>query len=203
MRRLVLLMVLVGSVLPAEAQAIKRRHLVTRLGFGAGIATVNRTPDSLAVGATACGSLAFGFGYATGNRWSFGFLFDRIGADQPAPAAERIRFTTYQVEVAYRPWIGDRSAVELSLALGPMVMALKPYDANLPLVSNRGSTRLSVRYLRMLTGTIAVFGELAQNWSGPGNVVDYEGRALLNSAGEPLLLAWNSQRINAGLAMRF
>lgn len=184
------------------AQSIGPKRLVTSLGGGAGALHLSRTIDDLAFGPEAAGSLTFRFAYAASRRISFGIHYDRIGTDATPSGIDRVRFTTYLAEVTYRPWQNERTALELYVALGPSVMSMRARALDLPLRAQNTSAAVGVRTTHMLSGTMGLFIALDHGGSQEMLVKDYDGNTIEHD-GAPLRLGWNSQRLNAGLLIRF
>jgi len=188
---------------PSVGQAVQRKHLITSLGGGGGFTSIHNTTDSLAGSGIATGSVTFSFAYALGDRWSIGVHYDRIGSDNAGSSIALMRFTTYMLEGTYRPWVGQRAAIETRLAIGPSVMALQSFDRALPLKATNNAAALGIRYLRLFSGGVGAFIGLEHTASNGVSVTDYEGHPIANAANEQLQLDWNSQRLNAGLFVRF
>lgn len=187
----------------ASGQALHRKQLITCLGAGAGLITVDHTADSISTSNTTSSSITFRFAYALSDRWSLGLHYDRIGTDRAGGATELLRFTTYLVEGTYRPWIGDRAALEVNLAVGPSVLALRPFSQNLPLrgYSNAGS--IGVRFFHRFGSTLGLFVSVDHSAANGMTVTDYNGDAIENAKGDRMKLDWNSQRVNAGVVAVF
>lgn len=185
-----------------HAQSIGPKRLVTSLGGGAGALRLTRTAEELAFGPDAAGSMTFRFAYAASRRISFGIHYDRIGTDATPSGIDRVRFTTYLAEVTYRPWQNARTALELYVALGPSVMSMRVRALDLPLRAQNTSAAVGVRTLHMLSGTMGLFLALDHGGSQEMIVQDYNGHTIEHD-GAPLRLGWNSQRLNAGLLIRF
>ncbi len=185
------------------AQAIQRKHLVTTFGGGGGFTAMDTSIDSLDAQRAETGSVRLAFAYAITDRWSLGAHYDRIGTDRTSSATELLRFTTYMIEGTYRPWIGQQGAVEVQLAFGPSLMALKPWGQGLPLKTQSTAIALGVRYLHMISGTIGAFVALDHTASRSSNITDYNGQPIIDAENNAMRLDWNSQRVNAGIVVRF
>lgn len=186
-----------------DAQAIQRKQLVTTFGGGGGFTTMNTSIDSLGTRGAETGSVRLAFAYAITARWSVGVHYDRIGTDRTSSATELLRFTTYLIEGSYRLWIGEHGALEVQLGLGPSLMALKPWNQGLPLKTQSTAIALGVRYMHMISGTIGAFASLDHSASRSANITDYNGQPVRDAQNEAMELDWNSQRVNAGLVVRF
>lgn len=187
----------------ASGQAVHRKQLITSLGAGAGLITVDNTADTISTSNTTASSITFRFAYALSDRWSLGLHYDRIGTDRAGGATELLRFTTYLVEGTYRPWIGENAALEVNLAVGPSVMALRPFSQNLPLRGFTNAASIGVRYLHRIGSTLGAFVSLDHSAANGLTVTDYNGDAIKNANGDPIKLDWNSQRVNAGAVVVF
>lgn len=193
---------LLAAVL-ASGQAVHRKQLITCLGAGAGLITVDHTADTLSTSNAAAGSITFRFAYALSDRWSLGLHYDRIGTDRAGGATELLRFTTYLVEGTYRPWIGERAAMELNLAVGPSVMALRTFSQSLPLRGTANAVSLGARYVHRIGSTLGAFVSVDHAAANGTTITDYNGDAIENANGDPIKLDWNSERLNAGLVLVF
>lgn len=200
--RLVASFILLVASCPLRAQCVGTKNLITSLGGGAGLLSVNRSPRDLVFGPEVAGSATFRFAYSASQRISFGIHYDRIGTDRTPANVDRVRFTTYMAEVCYRPWQNERSAIELYVALGPSIMSLRTNSADLPLRGQSTAGALGARYLHLLSKTIGVF--LALDHAGGREMVikDYDGNPI-EIGGDQVRLGWNSQRVNTGLLVRF
>ena|GEM_PF-781268 len=185
------------------AQALHRKQLITSLGAGPGLVTVDHTTDTITTSNTTAGSMTLRFAYALSDRWSIGVHYNRIGTDRAGKATELMRFTTYLLEGTYRPWIGDHAALEVNLAVGPTLMTLKPFSQNLPLRGRSNAVNIGVRYLHRFGSTLGAFVSLDHAAAAGLAVTDYNGDAITDAKGDPITLDWNSQRVNVGLAVVF
>lgn len=186
----------------AQAQYIGTKRLITSLGGGAGLLNVSGAAGDKAFGPDASGSATFRFGYAASQRISFGVHYDRIGTDRTPTSVDRVRFTTYMGEVCYRPWQGERAAVELSIAIGASIISMRTVDLDLPLRGQSATLALGVRYMHRVSGTVGLFVALDHAGSRDMPVTDYDGKPF-EQDGRPVSIDWNSQRLNAGLVIRF
>ncbi len=185
------------------AQSVHKGHLITSLGAGVGSLTVSNIPDSISTSHTTAGSVTFRFAYALSDRWSLGMHYDRIGTDRSGNTTDLLRFTAFLAQVTYRPWIGARAALETNIAVGPSLMALKPFSQDLPLRGQRSAINIGVRYLHMVGKTLGAFVSLDHVACAAMNVTDYNGDAIADKNGDRVVLDWNSQRFDAGLFVRF
>lgn len=201
--RSILLPIVLAVALSSPGQSIQRKQLITALGVGGGLTAIHNTADSLAGTGITTGSVTFGFAYALGDRWSIGIHYDRIGSDRTGNSIALMRFTTYMLEGSYRPWVGRHAAVEARVAFGPSVMALRPRGQALPLRAANNVVSLGIRYLHMITGGTGAFVSLEHAGSNGVSVTDFEGQRITNTLNEPLRLNWSSQRLNAGVYVRF
>lgn len=168
-----------------------------------GILGTSRTSEGLAFGPETAGSATFRFAYAVNRKLSFGAHYDRVGTDRTPEGMDRVRFTTYMVECAYRPWQSERSALELYAAIGPSLMSMRVLDRDLPLGGRNTAGALGARYLRFFGSTLGMFVALDHAGSVSMMVTDYEGTAIKDAEGRAVQLDWSSQRVNAGLLIRF
>lgn len=202
MRALCILLLLCGSGGTIAGQAVQRKHLLTSLGGGAGLVEMRGPVDSLRIARTECGVVHFGFAYALGDRWSLGFRYERIGTDRQSEPFDRVRFTSYLVQAAYRPWIGRRSAVELHLGLGPAIMALTPSKERLTIDARTGLVNIGGRFLHLFGGTVGAFIGVDHCYSGDA-ATSFQGNAITEANGDQALVSWKSDRITAGLLIRY
>ena len=205
MERRPIVLLLVGLVFIGEchAQAVQHRHLITTFGGGGGFTSMTTSIDSLGTHGAETGSVRFAFAYALSGKWSLGAHYDRIGSDRTSSAAELLRFTTYMIEGTYRPWTGPHATLELQLAMGPSLMALKPWHQGLPYKTQSAALALGIRYLHLFSGTLGAFVSLDYTASHSASVTDYDGQPIKDADNNALELAWNSERVNAGLVVRF
>lgn len=196
---LVLLVLL--SATSSRAQAVREKHLV--MSLGGGIGTVNLFSDRADIEVVGLGSGAVraAFGYATGRRWSLGMHYDRLGSTWHNGGLDRLHMTTYMIGIAYRPWVTERSVMELELALGISASSLFALDTRLPYTTSGGVMNVSYRYIGMLTSTIGAFVAIDHAASSSTELV-LEG-GLVNPNGDRSRIQWNSQRITSGLVVRF
>ena len=202
-RALLLPIAIAAMANTAPAQAVHRHHLLTSLGAGAGLITLSNTVDTISSSNTTAGSITFRFNYAIADRWSLGVHYDRIGTDRAGKAVELLRFTTYLLEGTYRPWIGERGALETSLAVGPAIMSLRPFDQSLPLRGRSNAACFSVRYLHRFGSTMGAFVSVEHTASNSMPVTDFNGDPIELANGQVLNLDWNGQRVNAGVVVVF
>lgn len=185
------------------AQAIHRKHLVMTFGGGAGITTMKSSIDSLGMRSAETGEVRFAVAYAISDKWSIGMHYDRIGTDRTSSAVELLRFTTYMIEGVYRPWIGEKAAIEVQLAFGPSLMAAKQWGQGLPMKCQSTALAVGARYLHMFSGTVGAFASVDHATSRSAHITDYNGQQITDAADNALKLDWSSQRISAGLVVRF
>ncbi|MBK6832522.1 MAG: hypothetical protein IPG92_18110 [Flavobacteriales bacterium] len=184
------------------AQALHRKQLITSLGAGPGLVTVDHTTDTITTSNTTAGSMTLRFAYALSDRWSIGVHYDRIGTDRAGKATELLRFTTYLLEERTDRG-SDRAALEVNLAVGPTLMTLKPFSQNLPLRGRSNAVNIGVRYLHRFGSTLGAFVAVDHAAAANMAVTDYNGDAITDAKGEPITLDWNSQRVNVGLGVVF
>jgi len=201
--RILPLVMAVWCAAACNAQGVQREQLVMTIGGGGGFTTLTSSIDSLGTGGAETGAVRFAVAYAITDKWSIGVHYDRIGTDRTSSATESLRFTTYMIEGVYRPWIGERGAVELQLAFGPSLMALKPWGQGLPMKAQSTALAFGARYLRMFSGTVGGFIGVDHAASRSANVTDYNGQQISDADNNALKIEWNSQRITAGLMVRF
>ncbi|MBK9176720.1 MAG: hypothetical protein IPM46_10385 [Flavobacteriales bacterium] len=197
------LLLAILSAQHCTAQVIGPKQLVTSLGGGVGVLRISRFTPGLSFGSEAAGSATFRFAYAVNGKLSFGAHYDRVGTDRTPEGMDRVRFTAYLLECAYRPWQSERSAVELYAALGPSLMSMRVRDRDLPLEGRSTAAALGARYLRFFGSTLGAFVAVDHAGSVNMTVTDYDGNALEDAEGRPIQLNWSSQRVNAGLVLRF
>lgn len=203
LRRSLILSSLLALPFGAPAQAVHRGQLVTSLGGGAGTVTLSGAADSLNTSNATCGSATFAFAYALSDSWSLGLRWDRIGSDLSDSSVELLRCTTYLLDGTYRPWSWTKGSVEFHAALGASILALKPWNARLPIRGQNSAGAIGIRYLHFFSATIAGFVALEHAGSRGVPLRDYDGNALLDPDGGEVLSNWNSQRLNVGLIARF
>jgi hypothetical protein len=185
-----------------SAQAVHAKNLVTSIGGGLAIATLDANTDSLDSDITGGGVVRFAFGYAIGDRWSLGVHYDRIGSDDLRTGLQYVRFTTYMLEATFRPAIGKNAALELHAAGGAGIMALTPETERLPLRMNSGVVTLGLRYIWLFSNTTGGFIGAEHSASGAGQIT-FNDHTLTDEHGVPLTASWTAQRITAGMIVRF
>lgn len=203
LRSILTTMLLFAFASGCVAQAIQRKHLVMTFGGRVGLTTVSSSIDSLGTRSAETGEVRFAVAYALSDKWSLGVHYDRIGTDRTSSAVELLRFTTYLVEGVYRPWIGEKAAIEVQFAFGPSLMAMKPWGQGLPFKCQSTAFAFGTRYLHMFSGTVGAFASVDHAASRSANITDYNGQQITDAADNALPLDWNSQRISAGLVVRF
>lgn len=184
----------------SRAQAVQHKHLLISASGGAGVmALVSDRVDLTTT--TACNAFRFSFAYALSDKWSLGVHYDRIGSNEPDGDLDRLHLTTYLLEGTYRPWIGDRAVVECTVGLGASAASLFPEGARLPYTASGGAFTLGVRYVHLLSNTVGLMVGSEHAMAGAGNVL-LEGDSV-NPDGSVSTLEWNSQRLTAGMVVRF
>lgn len=201
MWRIVLSCCLVLCTLLTSAQGVRRKHLVMSVGGGIGMMNLYSDRDDIAVQGLGGGALRAAFGYAISDRWSLGIHYDRIGSGWHNGALDRLHLTTYMLGIAYRPWIGDRYAVEAEFGFGSMNAALFPVESRLPYTTVGGVMNISLRYQYMYSRSIGVFIALDHAASSSEELVVDGG--LVNMDGTRTRIQWNSPRVTAGMLIRF
>lgn len=201
MLRPLLLIVLLAAVGQGQAQAVRRKHLVMSVGGGIGV--INAFSDRKDIEVVGLGSGVFraAFGFAVTDRWSLGLHFDRVGSTWHNGALDRLHFTTYLFGIAYRPWITERSAMELEFGFGPMRTSLFPNDTRLPYTTTGGAVSVGFRYIGMLSRTIGAFAAF-DHAASSSNELLLEG-GLVNPGGGRSRFQWNSPRVSFGMIVRF
>lgn len=182
-------------------QGVRRKQLMMSIGGGIGVMNLYSDRKDIAVQGLGSGILRAAFGYAITDRWSLGIHYDRIGSVWHNGALDRLHLTTYMLGLGYRPWVGDRSAVEFELGLGSMNAALFPVESRLPYTTTGSVLNLSVRYHYMYSNTIGLFTALDHAASSSNELVVEGG--LVNADGSKTRIQWNSPRITAGMVVRF
>lgn len=186
---------------PAAAQAVEPKHLVMTVGGGVGMLNMASDRADLADQGVESGALRFAFGYAFSRRWSLGIHYDRIGTAYHAGILEHMHVTTYLLEGTYRPWVGQRATVECTTGLGGSAVALFPYGARLPYTGSGTTLSVGLRYWHMLTYTMGFFAA-ADHAASSSNALVVNG-GTVDPDGTTTHVQWNSQRITAGLLVRF
>jgi len=194
-----LILILCATI--GHAQAIRAKHLVMSVGGGVGVLNVFSDRDDIEVVGLGSGAFRAAFGYAVGRRWSLGMHYDRVGSTWHNGGLDRLHMTTYMPGIAYRPWVSERSAMELELALGVSAGSLFALETRLPYTASGGVVNVSYRYIGMLSGTIGAFVALDHTASS-SDELRLEG-GLVNANGELSRIQWNSQRVTCGLVVRF
>lgn len=185
----------------ALAQAVERKHLMMTVGGGLGVLNMSSDRADLTDRTITSGALRFAFGYAIAPRWSLGVHYDRIGTAFHDGILEQLHVTTYMLEGSYRPWTGQHATVEFVLGLGVSAGALFPYGERLPYTSAGTVANIGVRYLHMVGHTLGFFGAMDHAASSSDEIVVNGGT--VNPDGSKTRVQWNSQRITAGLLIRF
>lgn len=199
-RTLLLSLLLSGSVV-CTGQALHRKHLTVSLGGGAGLWQVNSDRDDLTQDALESGAIRFAFGYAIADRWSLGIHYDRVGSARHDGLLARARATTYLIEGAYRPWSGQHAFLEINLGLGAHITALFPTTERLPYTATGSAGSLGIRYAHLLSGTVGLYLAADHAASSSDALTLNGGR--VNADGSTSIVQWNTQRITAGLMVRF
>jgi len=185
-----------------SAQAVHQKNLLITMGVGTGLVSLKSPTEVLQLDHGQCGAVRIAFGYAISDRWSLGMHYDRIGTtDHPGPV-QRFRLTTYMLEGSFRPIIRKRGTVELSAGIGPSLLALTPTNGRLPARSQHGMMAFGVRYVFVISGTIGAYlgGDIA---AGNEAGLAIEGAPVTDEQGNTVRTSWNSQRLGAGLVVRF
>jgi len=196
-----LLLLVIATIGSVQAQAVRRKHLLMSVGGGIGVLNVYSDRRDIAVEGLGSGAFRAAFGYAVADRWSLGVHYDRIGSAWHNGGLDRLHMTTYLLSIAYRPWVSDRSAVELEFAFGAMAASLFPNETRLPYTTTGGAAEFGVRYIGMMSGTIGAFVALDHATSSSNELV-LEG-GLVNPDGVKSRIQWNSPRLAAGMVVRF
>ena len=149
-----------------------------------------------------CAAVRFAFAYALTDHWSLGFHYDRLGTEGLTVITDKVRFTTYQLEAIWRPWIGENSSIETHAAFGVGLMALTPRRSNLPLRSDSGVLTFGGRYLLMFSNVIGSYVTLEHTVSGDGDLTEND-KVMIGTDLDPIQLNWNAQRVSAGMIVRF
>lgn len=185
------------------AQAVQHKHLLTGFGAGAGVLHMHGTPEGSLFDATdlPCGAVRFAFGYAFADRWSIGLHYDRVGSAEVAEHVDRVRLTTYQLEGAYRPWIGNKATLETHLALGVSLAALTPEGGRLPYRARTGVYTIGARYIHMFGEVLGGYVALDHSASGQAAVDPPDDR--MEQASTEEHMDWQADRLSVGLLIRF
>lgn len=197
-----LVLIVIGSA--SFGQAVHRKHLITSFGAGIGQLRTFTGADSSGYEArnATCGVVRFAFAYAITDHWSLGFHYDRLGTEGFTSVTNKVRFTTYQLEAIWRPWIGENGTIETHAAFGAGLMALTPRRSDLPLRSGSGVLTFGGRYVQMFSNVIGVYLALDHTVSGDGDLTINEDKVIGTDL-QPIQLNWNAQRISAGMVVRF
>ncbi len=185
-----------------QAQAVRKGNLVTSLGGGGGILRLKSDAEGVSGQEVNCGAVRFAFAHAFNDRVSLGLHYDRLGSDESGAPLERLRITTYMLEGVWRPWTGERAALEVHAGLGTSIIALRPLAGRLPYTANTGVVAVGARYLHLLSGSIGAFLAADHALAGQG-ALSLDGKVLRDNAGETLTMEWSSSRMTAGLLLRF
>lgn len=182
-------------------QAVQHKHLIMSLGGGGGITSLQSNSDQLHAAAQVSSAVRFSFGYALSKRYSIGGHYDRIGS-VVHPVLDRIRFTSYLIEGSYRIHNGELASLEVALGGGIQLVTLRPEAVLLPFDSRGIAINGSIRYLHLINGTIGAFVALDHIHAFKSQVTFANDPIGLEN-GDPILIAWNSQRITGGMIVRF
>lgn len=185
----------------ALSQGVRRKHLVMSVGGGIGIMNLYSDRKDIAVQGLGAGTTRAAFSYAIADRWSLGMHYDRVGSAWHNGALDRLHMTNYLLSVGYRPWIGERWAVECELGIGAMAASLFPVDSRLPYTTTGSSISIGIRYQYMYSQTIGLFIGADHAASGSAELVVDGG--LVNPDGTRSRIQWNSPRVAAGMLVRF
>ncbi len=203
MRRRLLFIVPIVCLLVGHAsgQAIPAKNLVVALGGGGGFSWIAGNDEEVRSGSLESSAVRFSFSYALSDRISIGGHYSRIGS-VVHPVLDRIRLTSYMIEGGYRIHNGTRAALELAVAAGLQLTTLRPKDVLLPFDAHGAVFNGSVRYLRMINGTIGVFAAF-DHFMAPEAVITFAGDPLLLRDGRTAVTGWRCARATAGGFLRF
>jgi hypothetical protein len=181
------------------AQSIQRKHLVVGLNAGAGVLHLaSDRPDLSANGE--CGAVRFTFAFALSDRWSIGGHYDRVGTAHH-PGLDRLHMTTYTIEGTYRPWTGNRAGLECTMGLGSTAAALFPPASQLPMTATGAVFMIGTRYLHLISHTLG-WSIALDHAATSSNELVLEG-GVVEAPNGKAHVQWNSQRVTAGLFVRF
>lgn len=203
MRLPILALLLACAPLGAGAQAVARKHLLTAMGGGVGLLSLDRVPDSVSAAGALCGTVSVHTAYAFGRRFSLGVQYSRIGTDRIGPAVDQVRLQAFALTFHYRPWVGERAFAEAWLALGRADALVDLHQPSLPVVGNAGFRALGARYAHMLSGTIGAYAGIELAGGDRQYLRRYDGSAFTDAEGRTGAFDWSSQRLLAGLLVRF
>lgn len=201
--RPLLLIIACAAAVAVRGQAIARKQLFTSMGGGIGLLTINRAADSVSADAVLSGTVAFRVQYAFTTRFSLGIHYDRIGSDRIGKAIDQVRFSTFGISGAYRPWIGERAFVEVHGAIGTAALSLELNAISLPVVGRSACNSIGARYVHLLSNTVCGFVGLEATGGTRIAVQRYDGMPFTDADGRAGGLDWSSQRAVVGIAVRF
>ncbi len=188
--------------LQGSAQMVQQKHLLIGLAGGGGYTNVISNVDTLSTTGLLSSATRFSFGYALGRRWSLGGHWDRIGSVAHPHNVDRLRFTTYMLEGSFRPIQGERWSLELTVAGGVTIMALRPKGRLIPYGSQGAVGSVGIRYLRLLNSTFGLHLSLDHAQAAPQDV-KYHDEPLQVLPELPMNVTWHGQRFTGGVFVRF
>lgn len=203
MRLPVLALLLACAPLGASAQAVARKHLLTAMGGGVGLLSLDRVPDSVAAAGVVCGTVTVHTAYAFSQRFSLGVQYSRIGTDRIGPAVDQVRLQAIALAFHYRPWVGERAFAEAWLALGQARAFVDLRQDLLPVVGKAGFRALGARYAHLLSGTIGAYAGIELAGGDRQYLQRYDGSPFTDAEGRTGAFDWSSQSVLAGLLVRF
>ncbi|MEZ4755685.1 MAG: hypothetical protein R2817_02530 [Flavobacteriales bacterium] len=196
------LVLLVLSVGKLTGQAIQRRHLVIGYGAGLGATTLDSSTEVLRSPYRRAGSIRFNVSYAAGDRFAFGYSFERLGSTEHPGLLDRYRISTHQVQVIVRPLVRERSWMEFAVGIGPSVSVLSPRGARLQARTSAGHAGAELSWTRMLSSTLGLRFNTAIGTASPGGLT-LEGAPVNDERGEQVSVGWTAVRGGLGLIVRF
>ncbi|MBK6343078.1 MAG: hypothetical protein IPF41_10960 [Flavobacteriales bacterium] len=201
--RPLVLMIACAAAAAVHGQAIARKQLFTTLGGGIGLLTIDHAADSVSANAALSGVVTFRVQYAFTKRFSLGLLYDRIASDRIGKAIDQVRFSTFLISGAYRPWISERAFVEVHGAIGTASLSLELNALSLPVVGRSGCSSIGARYVHLLSNTVCGFVGIEATGGARIYVQRYDGMPFTDADGQSGGLDWSSQRAAVGIAVRF
>jgi hypothetical protein len=200
--RIATIIVSLSVAVLCQGQAVRRKQLVTALGFGGGSLAISTPAAQYDAQGLLAGAVRFTSAYAVSDRWSLGIHYERTGTNEHSDTVERVRFTTYLIAGAYRPLVRERSALEMHAALGSAIMALRPAGGRVPVRARGGAFTWGARWLHMINGTVGMQLCLDQSFAAQAPM-ELDGEPVVNAEGQQYFVRWNALNATAGVVVRF
>jgi hypothetical protein len=185
-----------------SGQAIQRRNLLMSYGAGAGTITLKSPTEVLRSPSSLAGSIRYAVSYAAGDRFAFGYCFERLGSTAHPALLDRYRVSVHQVQVLVRPLVRARSWLEFAAGIGPSISVLSPRGARLQTRASNGNVGLEFSWMRMLSRTIGMRTNISLGTAAEAPLT-LEGAPVNDERGEQVMVGWTALGAGIGLMVRF